>query len=118
VSIVCLAGQILTAAHEATERHVRCAEHGETSHVPTVASAITDWRADGPLVTTQVVTTEAGHDHCAFIICGRRTEEQPAIVVSKAPEPPSRPAPSPSPTVRPQTDRILLSAPKNAPPAC
>ena len=40
-ALVCLAAQLVSVVHEANERHVVCAEHGELSHLPAAAAAVT-----------------------------------------------------------------------------
>ena len=67
--VVAWAGEI--TAHETGVRHVRCAEHGELTHLArrggedpgSVASA-----ANGPAVTRDRASAEAGHDHCALAL--------------------------------------------------
>lgn len=119
VSLLCLAGQLLVVAHQSVERHVRCAEHGEMSHLGSAAVELPA-RPEHPdsAIDSPVASRESGHDHCTFLGCSNRQQTKPILVVGIAPEPSPRPAPGPVPIVAPQTDRILLSAPKIAPPAC
>jgi hypothetical protein len=115
VSALCLTGQLLAVAHEATQRHVVCAEHGEVTHVSSVSASSTD--RDRNNVINAVPEAAPGHDHCGFVArVSRRQADQPILVVSAAPEPGPRPQPTPAPVVEPQTELILLSAPKIAPP--
>jgi hypothetical protein len=119
IATACVGGQLLAATHEATERHVRCAEHGEITHVGPGADGAVDAPRDAPRdaawAGAQVEAT-AAHDHCSFVIAARRPQGQRIVFASAAPAiaPPAPPAPAP--ILPSQTDRILLSAPKHAPP--
>lgn len=113
---LCSAGQLLSVAHESTERHVRCAEHGEVTHVPTdLASQPVAPQSDSPALRG-ARGAEAGHDHCDFVACFQRRRPEPILLVRAAPEPAPPCAPAPAPVLESQTERILLSAPKIAPP--
>jgi hypothetical protein len=119
IAIVCLLGQVLTAAHEATERHVRCAEHGELSHLGVLAPAAdaspstrTDAGFDG-----KSARELGGHAHCAVLAARRREVTRPILLVALAPEAGPHPVPHPAPLLAPLAKRILLSAPKIAPPS-
>jgi hypothetical protein len=115
VSALCLTGQLLAVAHEATERHVLCAEHGELTHVRSAPVSSTD--PDRNDVVNAWPEVAPGHDHCGFVArVSRRQAGRSILVVNSAPEPRPRPQPAPAPIVRPQTELILLSAPKIAPP--
>jgi hypothetical protein len=59
---------------------------------------------------------DAGHDHCGFVACFQRPHPEPIFLVTNAPEPAPPGAPAPGPALESQTERILLSAPKIAPP--
>jgi hypothetical protein len=125
VSVVCLLGQLVSLAHEATERHVRCAEHGDLSHVGAGAdsagsSAALDAlesRAARPRsVADRAAVASVAHAHCAFLFTGRRERSKPILLVAPAPEPALPPEPRAAPIVAAPAERILLSAPKIAPP--
>lgn len=118
VSVLCLVGQVLTAAHEATERHVRCSEHGEMSHLRVASVAPAARLEAAGTVEGQVVGEASSHDHCAILVVSQRPQGRPILVVSPAPAVAPRPEPGPSPLLASQTERILLSAPKIAPPSC
>jgi hypothetical protein len=116
---VCLLAQVLTAAHEATEMHVRCAEHGELSHVGVLAAAADASRPSRPDAGLDGTSAReaGGHAHCAFLAARRRETARPILLVALAPEPAPRPDPHPAPRLAPPARRILLSAPKMAPPS-
>lgn len=114
VSAVCLTGQLLVVAHEATERHVLCAEHGELTHVR-VGLAWSPARSHGDALDAQAEAAP-GHDHCGFVAHLTRQQLRPILLVSAAPEPAPRLHPAPPPVVPPEAELILLSAPKIAPP--
>lgn len=126
ICVLCLGGQILTLAHEATERHVRCAEHGELSHLGVAsrghASSASaedqppeDHRAPG--VAGQADPAVVTHEHCAFLAAEKRAQSQPILRIARAPEPAAvPPLPRATPILAPVTERVLLSAPKMAPP--
>jgi hypothetical protein len=114
VSALCLTGQLLAAAHEATERHILCAEHGEVTHLRvTPASSADPGGNDGVKAQPEA---DAGHDHCGILARLVRRQAGPILLVSSAPEPAPRPQPAPAPVVPPETELILLNAPKIAPP--
>lgn len=118
VALLCLAGQLLTVAHQAAERHVRCVEHGEMSHVRTATTTSVRPSRNDIAIDVALVSDGSGHEHCDFLVCSNRQQTKPILVVMAAPEPPARPASRPVPVLAPQTERILLSAPKIAPPTC
>lgn len=106
-------------AHEATTRHVQCAEHGEQIHsdaVAMVAGALV--AGDGaPAVQHQPATAIHGHEHCLMASATRESRIAPAppsigsaLVASTA-----------LATLVPHVDvvrgvRIYLTAPKTSPP--
>jgi hypothetical protein len=125
VTVICLLGQLGSVAHEATERHVRCAEHGELSHVGAESSAggshtltlgVEGQGDRSRSVADQATTPSTAHEHCAFLFSGRRDSSRPILLVVPAPEPALPPAPGAAPILAAPAERILLSAPKIAPP--
>jgi hypothetical protein len=118
-AVLCLVGQLSGAAHDAVERHVTCAEHGEVTHLR--HEVRTDAAGDSTSHQTRAVAAatevdQAGHDHCGVVGCFRRPLPGPMLIVVAAPEPAAPAAPAPAPVLVSQTERILLSAPKIAPP--
>ena len=116
ISLVCPTGQIIASLHEASVRHVICAEHGELAHVGAsgvadAASARTDNSA-----SVRGEASETSHEHCphAGVLRRQRTLDAPQVglapvlVLTAAVGEPAR-------YVAPST-RLLLSAPKTSPP--
>jgi hypothetical protein len=120
VSALCLTGQLMSAAHEATERHILCAEHGEVTHLRSESITGDTLRPNGPRGGDRIDARSAGsagdHDHCSAVIVARRPRIDPIRVVATAPAIAPRTAPSSAPVLPPPSERILLTAPKNAPP--
>jgi hypothetical protein len=113
-----LAAPIASSWHELTVRHVRCAEHGELTHVPTapglgVAPARSFASVDNP-------GREApdAHDHCSngFIVRGRLDVSFARSPVRWAPPPVLARAVA-EVVVSPGRAFVLASAPKTSPPA-
>src|SRR3569833_1121320 len=68
VAIATLA-PLVTSWHEATVQHVRCAEHGELTHVAAVVATVPmadarPGRATPSAFDREQTGTPAGHDHC------------------------------------------------------
>jgi hypothetical protein len=113
--------QLLSLSHEMTVRHFRCAEHGELTHVASLASV---GALEGPSGRAQAAVgapaREAGdsHEHCgvAFTVEGSSCTPSPGGPVG---------AVAPAPAVRPSPARVvpggrafvLASAPKTSPPS-
>jgi len=109
---------IASSRHELTVRHVRCAEHGELTHVPTSRGlAVTEGR---PYTSVGGVDLEAldAHEHCSSGCIVRKKLD---VSVIRAPV---RWAPPPS-IARETRDLapcpgracVLASAPKTSPPS-
>ena len=107
------------ARHETTVQHVRCAEHGELTHVASAApaagrarSSTSETRAAGPLE----VRSAPGHEHCAELSdclgtaasCAHRTAVRVALPVQQTRDL----------ATAPHLSRALLlaAAPKTSPP--
>jgi hypothetical protein len=113
--------QLLSLSHEMTVRHFRCAEHGELTHVASVA--LTDAPAAAETgrahPAARAPEREAGdvHEHCgvAFTVEGSSCTPSPGGAVGTVQAPAAaRPAPSlAAPTGR---AFVLASAPKTSPP--
>lgn len=113
--------QFLASWHEATVRHVRCAEHGEAIDVGAFShpgSAPARHRATGTGMEGADSTETPSHDHCAIVFACRASARArllrqtirllpPPVVVRPAIEPASRPGRA----------FVLASAPKTSPPA-
>ena len=112
--------QFSASWHESSVRHVRCAEHGELTHV----AALSDQGTPPPLgaVHTALAGSEAGtpagHDHCGVAFTFRGSAQQQVLRVSTRFAPPPaivRRAGDPAP--RPGRSFVLASAPKTSPPS-
>jgi len=125
-----LAGLLLVVAavapfaaswHEATVQHVRCAEHGELTHVALSATARTaaTHRAGAArlAVNGRNAGTPASHEHCAFAFVVQSSAQPPAVHATVRTLPPSLVASRPA-LVLPAPGRafLLASAPKTSPP--
>jgi hypothetical protein len=79
---------LIGMVHEATTRHVRCAEHGELVHaVATVAASATPATSPADdhdsIVRDLAATTRHGHEHCLLTSTTRESRielRSPAIV--------------------------------------
>ena len=113
---------LIGLVHEATTKHVRCAEHGELMHGdPTVASRATN-AAPAPARITAARDAALpgvhGHEHCSLTSTTRGAQvalKPPAIVpaplaVSNVPEAAPR-------VVASRGDSLYRTAPKTSPPA-
>jgi hypothetical protein len=120
IAFVFVLSSLAGLAHEATTRHVQCAEHGEQIHsdaVVVVAGAPVA-RELAPAVQGQPATAIHGHEHCLIASAIRASRIAPsppsigtALVASTAPT-----------AVAPHTEdlrgvRVYLTAPKTSPPA-
>lgn len=126
-----LAGVLLVVAavapfaaswHEASVQHVRCAEHGELTHVAVNtgahANAVTH-RAGAARVAVNGGNPgiPASHDHCEFAFVVQSSAQPPAVHTTVRTLPPSVVATRPA-LVLPAPGRafLLASAPKTSPP--
>ena len=106
--------------HETNVQHIRCAEHGELTHVVVASSAqvvAETSRAMRLAVKRGDPGTPAGHEHCdvAFIVQGNA--QTPSVRTTVRVLPPSVVATVPA-LVLPAPGRavLLASAPKTSPP--
>jgi hypothetical protein len=104
--------------HEASVRHVRCAEHGELTHV--VVSGAADAHRAGaahPSLDRGDAGTPAGHEHCDFTFVVQGSAHTPAIRTTVRTLPPSVVATAPALALpAPGRAFLLASAPKTSPP--
>jgi hypothetical protein len=110
--------QFSTSWHEATVQHVRCAEHGELTHVSSLPSDGPNQTSTGNAIRSAGLGTLDVHEHCGFVFAVQGSTSAPfvRIAVTFAPPPvvarqPANPAP------RPGRAFVLASAPKTSPPA-
>jgi hypothetical protein len=126
LAAIMLAAPVASSWHELTVRHVRCAEHGELTHVATsegvTAASERDFAAgfaaDHDLVEGQENATTDAHDHCAlgFIVRGRVDVSVVRSLVRYTP-PPVVARVVRRPAVNPGRAFVLASAPKTSPPS-
>jgi len=112
--------QFSASWHEASVRHVRCAEHGEAIDVGTVADL-------GPSPARQRATSlgfEAGgaeaasHDHCSVLLAFRGSARAQLVrLATRFVLPPVVVPTASEPAARPGRAFVLASAPKTSPPA-
>jgi hypothetical protein len=113
--VAALLGQIAGAALEKGAAHVRCAEHGELTHVE---AAVAVQETPGRSVQGEVPRAEVGHEHCPFsAILERRAAslkvERFLIATLESPPRPAAPVPV---AFRVEQQPLLDTAPKTSPP--
>jgi hypothetical protein len=126
-----LAGVLLVVAtvapfaaswHEASVQHVRCAEHGELTHVAVshMAPDGGDRRPSveaGPSMNRGETGTPAGHEHCDLTFVVQGSAQTPPVRTTVRIVPPSVLATAPVVAVpAPGRAFVLASAPKTSPP--
>jgi hypothetical protein len=115
LALLCPAGRIIASLHEATVRHVICAEHGELAHLSSngpEAGATPPSKA--PAARGQ--NTSVDHEHCQQ--AGVLTRQASTVVLKEAAAPAMvvrAGLGEPARYIAPGT-RLLLSAPKTSPP--
>lgn len=120
IAIVFVLSSLAGLAHEATTRHVQCAEHGEQIHSDAVAVVAGPPAAGdlAPAIQGQPATAIHGHEHCLIASATRASRIAPsspsigtALVARTAP----------AAVVAHAEDirgvRVYLTAPKTSPPA-
>jgi hypothetical protein len=120
MAVVVVAAPVSSAWHELTVQHVRCAEHGELTHVATTHGSTDGPSSELATVQAQESGTEGteGHDHCSL---GRVVRSGvPSSLVRTAvryvpPAADTRTAPA-LPRC-PGRAFVLASAPKTSPPS-
>jgi hypothetical protein len=110
--------QFTASWHEATVRHVRCAEHGELTDVAAASPQTTVPANARATIESSAGATSAGHDHCSVVFAFRRNADVQVVRVARNFETPSL-APRPIGDLAPRPGRafILASAPKTSPPS-
>jgi len=119
-----LLSSLAGVVHEATTRHVACAEHGEqidsdvSAPVTDAASVVTDATRTDRVVRGQPATTLHGHEHCLMVSATRASRIAPctpalaATIVASTELPGATAAYA---VVR--HDSVYRTAPKTSPPA-
>ncbi|MEO7734380.1 MAG: hypothetical protein ABIY55_25715 [Kofleriaceae bacterium] len=118
LAVVFVLSSLAGLAHEATTRHVQCAEHGEQIHSDAVVAGAPAAGDAAPAVRTQPATAIHGHEHCLMASATRASRIAPSppslgatLVASAAPTATLRHAE----VIR--GVRVYLTAPKTSPPA-
>ena len=115
-------GQLSTSWHEATVQHVRCAEHGELTHVRSapdhdVAAQMVETLHRDAVRSAALETVDA-HDHCGFLFAIKGGAPAPLVRVAVGFQPPPEVARHVAPPVESRGRAgVLASAPKTSPPS-
>jgi hypothetical protein len=111
--------QFSTSWHEASVQHVRCAEHGEITHVAMVANPVPSPIARHNVVgASDPVAPSGGHDHCDFVFAVQGSAQNRVVRVAITLPPPPQVAPrAVEPAPLPGRTFVLASAPKTSPPS-
>lgn len=109
--------QFAALSHEMTVRHIRCAEHGELTHVVSARGDLSAGTAElGRALRPHAAEVADAHEHCgrALLVTAGAVLSPPAISGELAP-PPAVPVP-----IAPRLARgravALAAAPKTSPP--
>jgi hypothetical protein len=112
--------QLSSAWHEASVRHVQCAEHGEAIDVGVVASVaapVRDRAASAGMEGAESAETTS-HDHCSLVLAFRAsTRAQLVRLATRFEPPPVVVRPARELARRPGRAFVLASAPKTSPPS-
>jgi hypothetical protein len=115
-ALAAVTGQFFALSHEISVRHVRCAEHGELTHVATAAGSPAAAPAED-IARTEEAASATAHDHCTLAV----TLQASVGPLSRQSAGSSLPPPVPflPPGEAPSRDRafLLASAPKTSPPS-
>ena len=106
--------------HEASVRHIRCAEHGEMTHVAALPDHGTP--PTRGITRTTLAGSEAGtpaaHDHCGVAFTFRGSAQHQVIrLATRFTPPPAAVWRVSAPAPRPGRSVVLASAPKTSPPS-
>ena len=105
---------VFSLVHEATTTHVRCAEHGEITHVdPGVHGAAV--QGDTPVAEGQPPIGHS-HEHCLLQCAAHAAPPQPAPAITVVPVATEHVAIAIVPAVAAR-DALYRTAPKTSPPA-
>jgi hypothetical protein len=128
VAASALTAQVSTLAHDAEVQHIRCAEHGELTHVvphglALVATPAAPWRAApgaepaGGTVSGAPAGTPEAHEHCTVVFAVQGGTHAPPVRIAARFAPPAAVARAVvAPAPRPGRAVVLASAPKTSPP--
>ncbi|MDB4982765.1 MAG: hypothetical protein JWM82_3517 [Myxococcales bacterium] len=106
------------ARHELTVRHVRCAEHGELTHIRAIDPLVLEPSRQLASVEGEGADAVDGHDHCSsgFLVRGRMHVSVVRSLVRFTP-PPAVTREVREIAVSPGRAFVLASAPKTSPPS-
>jgi hypothetical protein len=110
---------IANSRHELTVRHVRCAEHGELTHVQASQGVSVEPTRRFSSVENEETDRVDGHDHCtnAFLGRGRMVVSIIRPLVRYTPPPAVARDVRKTAVVTPGRAFVLASAPKTSPPS-
>jgi hypothetical protein len=117
-----LIAQAWTTSHDVAVRHVRCAEHGELTHVaPAPAATAPPVAAPGARAAAVAPAGDrapCGHHHCTVAPALRDGAGPPAARAAISIVPPPAAATAPGRRIVPARGRahVLANAPKTSPP--
>jgi hypothetical protein len=108
--------QFAALSHEMTVRHIRCAEHGELTHVASSGGEAVAAVDLGRAVRPHTTGVADAHEHCgrALLLTAGPTVSPPALSGELTP-PPAAPVPT-APRLARGRDTALAAAPKTSPP--
>jgi len=121
--VVAATAPLAASWHEASVQHVRCAEHGELTHVAVgtdARAAAAPHRAGAPRVSLNGgdAGRQAEHEHCQFAFTVQSSAQPTALHTTVRILPPSVVAPPPALRLpAPGRTFVLASAPKTSPPS-
>jgi hypothetical protein len=109
---------IASSRHELTVRHVRCAEHGELTHVRATDGLSVEPSRQLASVEGETDNATDGHDHCSsgFLVRGRMHVSVLRSLVRFTP-PPTVTREIRDVAATPGRAFVLASAPKTSPPS-
>jgi hypothetical protein len=110
---------IASSRHELTVRHVRCAEHGELTHVQASQGLSVEPPRRFSSVENEGTDRVDGHDHCTneFLVRGRLVVSIIRSLVRYTPPPAVARDVRDTAVVTPGRAFLLASAPKTSPPS-
>ena len=113
--------QFSASWHEASVRHVQCAEHGEAIDVGVLSDlgpSPARHRATSTGMEGADSAETASHDHCSLVLAFRGSARAQLVrLATRFEPPPVAVRPASEPTRRPGRTFVLDSAPKTSPPA-
>jgi hypothetical protein len=119
-ALVFVVSSLAGLVHEATTRHVQCAEHGEQMHsdAVVVTASAPQARDLAPALQRQPATAIHGHEHCLMASATRESRIAPCPpAIAAADVAITQLALTALPTETARDVRLYLTAPKTSPPA-